>query len=136
MGTRCGDIDPAIIGFLAEHANLSLQDIDHQLNTQSGLLDPSWQTSDIRQLLQAVHEQQDHRAGKYLGTYLATLGGADAVVFEGGIGERARTSALESVRKWTVAVSRWIALEISRPPMCSLERRFLFITSIPLLNCW
>lgn len=100
MGTRCGDIDPAIIGYIAEHTNLSLQDIDHQLNTQSGLLGLSCQTSDMRKLLQAVREQQDprstlaievfcHRARKYLGAYLAILGGADAVIFGGGIGERA-----------------------------------------------
>jgi acetate kinase len=100
MGTRCGDIDPAIIGYIAEHKQLSLQEIDHQLNTQSGLFGVSGQTSDMRQLLQAVWEQHDplatlaieifcHRARKYLGAYLATLGGADAVIFGGGIGERA-----------------------------------------------
>lgn len=100
MGTRCGDIDPAIIGYIAEHGQLSLQEIDHQLNTQSGLFGVSGQTSDMRQLLQAVREQHDplatlaieifcHRARKYLGAYLATLGGADAVIFGGGIGERA-----------------------------------------------
>jgi acetate kinase len=100
MGTRCGDVDPAIIGYIAEHEQLSLQEIDHQLNTQSGLLGLSGQTSDMRQLLNAVREQHDpratlaieafcHRARKYLGAYLAILGGADAVVFGGGIGERA-----------------------------------------------
>ncbi|HNP28537.1 MAG TPA: acetate/propionate family kinase [Nitrospirales bacterium] len=100
MGTRCGDIDPAIIGYLAEHEHLSPQEIDHQLNTQSGLLGLSGQTSDMRQLLKALYEQQDpratlaievfcHRARKYLGAYLAVLGGADAVIFGGGIGERA-----------------------------------------------
>ena len=100
MGTRCGDMDPAIIGYVAEHGQLSIEEIDHQLNTQSGLLGLSGQTSDMRQLLKAVHERQDphatlaievfcHRARKYLGAYLATLGGTDAVVFGGGIGERA-----------------------------------------------
>ncbi len=100
MGTRCGDLDPAIIGYVAEHGQLSIEEIDHLLNTQSGLLGLSGQTSDMRQLLKAVNEQQDpratlaievfcHRARKYLGAYLATLGGADAVVFGGGIGERA-----------------------------------------------
>ncbi|WNM58369.1 acetate/propionate family kinase [Candidatus Nitrospira allomarina] len=99
MGTRCGDMDPAIIGYVAEHGQLSIKEIDHLLNTQSGLLGLSGQTSDMRQLLQAV-EQQDpratlaievfcHRARKYLGAYLAILGGADAVIFGGGIGERA-----------------------------------------------
>jgi acetate kinase len=100
MGTRCGDIDPAILGYIAEQEQLSLNEIAHQLNTQSGLLGLSGQTSDMRQLLKAVREQRDplatlaievfcHRARKYLGAYLATLGGADAVVFGGGIGERA-----------------------------------------------
>jgi len=100
MGTRCGDLDPAIMGYLAEHAQLSLEEIEHQLNTESGLLGVSGQTSDMRQLLEAIREQQNpratlaievfcHRARKYLGAYLATLGGADAVIFGGGIGERA-----------------------------------------------
>jgi acetate kinase len=100
MGTRCGDIDPAILGYIAEQEQLSLNEIAHQLNTQSGLLGLSGQTSDMRQLLKAVREQRDplatlaievfcHRARKYLGAYLATLGGADAVVFGGGIGEGA-----------------------------------------------
>ena len=100
MGTRCGDIDPAILGYIAEQEQLSLNEIAHQLNMQSGLLGLSGRTSDMRQLLKAVHEQQDplatlaievfcHRARKYLGAYLTTLGGADAVIFGGGIGERA-----------------------------------------------
>ena len=100
MGTRCGDVDPAILGYIAEHEQLSLQEIDHQLNTQSGLLGLSGQTSDMRQLLKTAREQHDpsatlaieafcHRARKYLGAYLAILGGADAVLFGGGIGERA-----------------------------------------------
>jgi acetate kinase len=100
MGTRCGDIDPAILGYIAEQEQLSLNEIAHRLNSQSGLLGLSGRTSDMRQLLKAVREQQDplatlaievfcHRARKYLGAYLATLGGADAVLFGGGIGERA-----------------------------------------------
>jgi acetate kinase len=100
MGTRCGDLDPAILGYIAEHEPLSLQEIDRLLNTQSGLLGLSGQTSDMRQLLKAVYEQHDsdatlavevfcYRARKYLGAYLAALGGADAVIFGGGIGERA-----------------------------------------------
>lgn len=56
MGTRCGDLDQAIIGYVAEHEQLSLEEIDHQLNTQSGLLGLSGQTSYMRQLLKAVHE--------------------------------------------------------------------------------
>lgn len=56
MGTRCENLDQAIIGYVAEHEQLSLEEIDHQLNTQSGLLGLSGQTSYMRQLLKAVHE--------------------------------------------------------------------------------
>ncbi len=100
MGTRSGDIDPAIIGYLAEHERLSHEEIDQQLNTRSGLLGLSGKTSDMRRLLETAHAEHDphailaievfcHRARKYLGAYLAILGGADAVIFGGGIGERA-----------------------------------------------
>lgn len=100
MGTRSGDIDPAILSYIGKREGLSLSDLDHQLNTQSGLLGVSGSSSDMQALLEAVHRSQDpraklavevfcHRAQKYLGAYLAILGGADAVIFGGGIGEHA-----------------------------------------------
>lgn len=121
MGTRCGDIDPAIIGYIAEHEQLSLEEIDHQLNSQSGLLGLSGQTSDMRQLLKAITEQQDpratlaievfcHRARKYLGAYLAILGGADAVIFGGGIGERA-----PDIRSRICQGMSWCGLSLDGP---------------------
>jgi acetate kinase len=121
MGTRCGDLDPAIIGYLADHAQLSLQEIDHELNTQSGLLGVSGQTSDMRQLLQAIHDHRDpratlaievfcHRARKYLGAYLAILGGADAVIFGGGIGERA-----PDIRARICEGMGWCGLSLDHP---------------------
>lgn len=99
MGTRSGDLDPAIIQYLAKH-ELGLEEIDDLLNMHSGLLGLSGRTSDMRQLLADARERHDpqatlaievfcHRARKYLGAYLAVLGGADAVIFGGGIGERA-----------------------------------------------
>ncbi|MGD9850454.1 MAG: acetate/propionate family kinase [Nitrospirales bacterium] len=100
MGTRSGDLDPAILHYIAEKDHLSLDDLYNQLNTQSGLFGLSGHSSDMKVLIQEAREDPDspatlairvftHRAKKYLGAYLAILGGADAVVFGGGIGEHA-----------------------------------------------
>ena len=100
MGTRSGDIDPAIVEFLAAKEGMSLGEIDSMLNKQSGLLGLSGLTADMRDLLHEEAETGDRRARlaidvfcyrirKYLGSYLAAMNGADAVVFTGGIGENA-----------------------------------------------
>jgi acetate kinase len=99
MGTRCGDIDPAIPGFLARREGLDLDGVGELLNQRSGLLGLSGTTSDMKALLEA-RDRGDPRARlavdvycyrirKQIGAYLAVLGGAEAVVFGGGIGERA-----------------------------------------------
>lgn len=99
MGTRCGDLDPAIVSFLAEQENLPVKEIEQILNTRSGLLGLSGLSSDMAELMQV--EQGGHpgarlaidvfcyRVRKYIGAYLAVLGKADAVLFSGGIGEHA-----------------------------------------------
>ncbi len=98
MGTRSGDMDPAIVEFIAAKEGLSAQEVDTLLNKQSGLLGISGLTNDMRELLDEAHESGDRRASlavemfcyrvrKYVGAYLAALGGADALVFTGGIGE-------------------------------------------------
>ena len=98
MGTRCGDIDPAIVLRLFE-LGLEAKDIDQILNKKSGLLGVSGiGSSDMRDIIAAAEEggnQQAMRAVrmfvrrivKYVGAYHALLGGADALVFTGGIGE-------------------------------------------------
>jgi acetate kinase len=102
MGTRSGDLDPAILEFVAAKEGLSLGEIDMMLNKQSGLLGISGLTADMRELLAEVTETGDrraqlaidvfcHRIRKYIGAYLAHMNGADAVVFTGGIGENAAT---------------------------------------------
>ena len=98
MGTRGGDIDPSILEFVHHKEGTTLQEIDTMLNKQSGLLGISGLTNDMRELLDEEKEKQDRRATlainifcmrakKYIGAYLAEMGGADAVVFTGGIGE-------------------------------------------------
>lgn len=100
MGTRAGDLDPAIVSYLARHEPGGVQYVDRMLNEQSGLLGVSGLSHDMRTLLAAADQRHDphaalavemfcYRARKYLGAYLAVLGGADAVVFGGGIGEHA-----------------------------------------------
>ena len=100
MGTRCGDIDAALLDYIAAKEGLTLNQVESLLNQQSGLLGLSGLTNDMRDLLAEAHEHDDRRARlaieifcyrvrKYIGAYLAALGGADAVVFAGGIGENA-----------------------------------------------
>ena len=96
MGTRSGDVDPAVIGYLARAEHVAEAEVERWLNERSGLLGVSGRSGDMRDLLAA--EATDaraalaidlfcYRARKYVGAYLAALGGATAVVFTGGIGE-------------------------------------------------
>jgi acetate kinase len=118
MGTRSGDLDPAVLEFLGAKEGLSPTDVDNLLNKQSGLLGLSGLTNDMRELLAEAHENNDrrarlaidifcYRARKYIGAYLAALGGADAVVFAGGIGENA-----PEVRAQICRGLEWAGIEI------------------------
>jgi acetate kinase len=98
MGTRSGDIDPGLHGFLARAERMSTQQQNHLLNHDSGLLGVSQVSSDVRDLL-AVESRDLHaaealalfcyQAKKCIGAYAAALGGLDTLVFAGGIGEHA-----------------------------------------------
>ncbi len=97
MATRCGDIDPGALLYLAER--LSIEQLRVGLNQHAGLLGVSGTSADMRELLRLEAQGHSgaklaidafcHRVRKYLGAYLAVLGGADAIVFSGGIGEHA-----------------------------------------------
>ena len=100
MGTRSGDLDPAIVNLIAAKEGMSSSEVETLLNTQSGLLGISGLTNDMRVLQAELKEHDDrrvrlaieifcYRARKYIGAFLACMGGADAVVFTGGIGENA-----------------------------------------------
>src|SRR6056297_3418253 len=99
MGTRSGDIDPAIIPFLMDKEDLDSKEIDNILNKKSGLLGVSGVSNDSRDVRQAAHNGNhraeladqvfSYRVKKYIGSYMAVLNGVDAVVFTGGIGENA-----------------------------------------------
>jgi len=98
MGTRGGDLDPSVLEFLHHKEGMSFEELDGLVNKRSGLLGISGLTNDMRDLLEEEREHQDRRAHlaieifclrvkKYLGSYLARMNGADAIVFTGGIGE-------------------------------------------------
>ncbi|MEX5214758.1 MAG: acetate/propionate family kinase [Nitrospiraceae bacterium] len=100
MGTRSGDVDASIVSYLSEREQVAPAEVERWLNERSGLLGLSGRSPDMRELIRAAEQDQDgraefaidlfcYRARKYLGAYLAVLGGADAVVFGGGIGENA-----------------------------------------------
>lgn len=97
MGTRCGDIDPAIIPFLMDKEELTIQEIDNIINKQSGLYGVSGISNDSRDIdsaagkgnekAQTALEIFDYRVAKYIGAYMVAMGGVDAIVFTAGIGE-------------------------------------------------
>lgn len=97
MGTRSGDIDPAIITFLAQEKGWEIKEIDRVLNKKSGLVGISGISNDMRRLNSAAKKGNGraklaidifvYRVRKYIGAYLAVLGHCSAVVFTGGIGE-------------------------------------------------
>jgi acetate kinase len=97
MGTRSGSIDPMLVEFLAHKEGLTLEQVGTLLNKQSGLLGLSGMTDDMRELLEEEAESKDRRATlaidvfcsrarQAVGGLVADMGGADAVVFSGGIG--------------------------------------------------
>jgi acetate kinase len=99
MGTRSGDVDPSLAGYLARREGVDIDEAEAWLNTRSGLLGVSGRSSDMRELLDAEAGGDEraalavdmfcYRVRKYVGAYLAGLGGANAVIFGGGIGENA-----------------------------------------------
>ncbi len=97
MGTRCGDIDPAIVTYMREKENLPLGKANEILNKQSGVLGISGVSSDFRDLEEAVAEGNERAALAlkifakkvrfYIGAYIAEMNGVDAIIFTAGVGE-------------------------------------------------
>lgn len=97
MGTRCGDMDPAIVTFLMEKEGLNVQQMDEVLNKKSGLLGISEVSNDFRELNAAIKEGNAsaklalevfyYRLKKYIGAYIAVMNGVDAIVLTAGVGE-------------------------------------------------
>jgi acetate kinase len=118
MGTRCGDLDPAIVTFLCRDAGMSAADVDHLLTQRSGLLGLA-EANDVRSVLQARQAGDAraalavdiycHRIRKYVGAYHAVLGRLDAIAFTAGVGEHAaavRAECLQGLEPWGIAVDQ------------------------------
>ncbi|MFA5927693.1 MAG: acetate kinase [Candidatus Margulisiibacteriota bacterium] len=110
MGTRSGDIDPAIVPYVAQKLNITAVAVVEMLNKKSGLLGITGQFTDRRdvtkgaqdgdKLCQLAMEMEAYRLRKYIGAYAAGMGGVDAVVFTAGVGENnwlIRAKALEGL---------------------------------------
>jgi acetate kinase len=146
MGTRSGDLDPAIVSVIARKEGMSPSEVDTLLNTQSGLLGVSGLTNDMRELQAELKEHDDrrvrlaieifcYRARKYIGAYLAAMGGADGIVFTGGIGENS-----PDVRAGICSGMEWAGLSldaarnlktVGREDKISTEDSKLHVYAIP-----
>jgi acetate kinase len=117
MGTRCGDIDPALIPYIANLENLNFSQVDALLNKNSGMLGLTEKTNDFREIEQLVAEGDEqaklaleifcHRLKKYIGAYSAVLGGLDVLIFTAGIGERS-----PMVRALTASNLKYLGVEL------------------------
>ena len=127
MGTRSGDLDPAILEFVSIKEGMTFDQVDTLLNKQSGLLGVSGLTADMRELLQEEREHGDRRARlaidlfcyrvrKYIGAYLASMNGADAIVFSGGIGENS-----PEIRERICAGMEWLGITLDATRNASLS---------------
>jgi acetate kinase len=97
MGTRSGDLDPAILGYIAGKENLTLDEVTNVLNKKSGVLGLSGVSSDFRDLEAAANDGNQlaidtldtyyYRVAKYIGAYAAAMNGVDVIAFTAGVGE-------------------------------------------------
>ncbi|CDF57909.1 acetate/propionate family kinase [Thermobrachium celere] len=105
MGTRCGDIDPAIVTFLQKEENLSYEEVNNLMNKKSGVLGISGVSSDFRDIENAAFDGNEraqlaldvfhYRVKKYIGAYTAAMGGLDVLVFTAGLGENSPETRYE-----------------------------------------
>lgn len=117
MGTRCGDIDPAVVSFIMEKEGLNNKQVDELMNKKSGVLGLSGVSSDFRDIEGAANEGNKraqialdtfhYKVAKYIGEYTSTLNGVDAIVFTAGLGENSKNS-----RKEICSYLSWLGIEL------------------------
>ena len=119
MGSRSGDLDPAILQFVMKKENIDIDEMLNILNKKSGMLGVSGTTGDMRDLkglrdkgdkrAELALEMFSYRVRKYIGAYMAILGHVDAIIFEGGIGEHnldAVAKAVEGLEEFGIVLDR------------------------------
>ena len=159
MGTRSGDLDPGAVLHLAKDAAMDGHSVDSMLNERSGLLGISGVSNDMRDLLGAREQGNPlarlaievfcYRVAKYIGAYFVVLGGADAIIFTGGIGENAKAIRAEicaslgalGVRldpqknEQTASVEREIGGEAAVPPVWVIPTNEELLIARDTLRC-
>lgn len=105
MGTRCGSIDPAVVTYLIENCGMTAKEVDTMMNKHSGVFGVSGVSSDFRDLAKAAEEGNEraklagdmfkYSVKKLIGAYAAAMGGVDAIVFTGGIGENDSSNRMQ-----------------------------------------
>ena len=117
MGTRCGDMDPAIVKYLMDKTGMTIDEMDNYLNKKSGMLGISGVSSDFRDIAAAAKDGNKraaialeafaYRVKKYIGSYAAAMGGVDCIVFTAGVGENDG-----GVRQNVLSGLEWMGVEI------------------------
>lgn len=128
MGTRGGDMDPALPLFLMENLKMSQKEVNDVLNKKSGILGISGKCSDMRELHDLIAQGDNdaklaldmycYRLKKYIGSYVAALGGLDVLVFTGGIGEND-----EFVREYSTDGLEWLGVKLDKKLNIELNRK-------------
>ncbi len=141
MGSRSGDIDPSIVGYLARKERASVERVEEWLNKESGLLGVSGRSHDTRELMKWIDTEERvrlaleifcYRLRKYIGAYLAALGGAEAIIFGGGIGEN-----MPLLRAWACDGLGWSGLKLdSAANEETVDREGRITTSDSRLHAW
>ncbi|HHV79043.1 MAG TPA: acetate kinase [Firmicutes bacterium] len=141
MGTRSGDLDPAILVALGSEYGYSFSDIDNLLNKKSGLLGLSGLSNDMRDIeagMENGHEGATrafevftYRIIKYIGSYAAAMNGIDAIVFTGGIGENSA-----KVREWVLKGLTYLGLELDEALNRSPEKEKLITKPGSKVQAW
>jgi len=140
MGTRCGDIDPSIIQFLMKKRGMTIKEVMGYLNSECGVLGLSGRSSDFRDLWNFAKLGDErcktaidvfcYRVKKYIGAYSAAIGGVDAIVFSGGIGEndlRVRETILEGLEYLGVQIDYTLNTENQLPMLISAPESKVFV---------
>lgn len=144
MGTRSGDVDPAIYAFLARNCDMDIDAIDTMLNKESGLKGLCG-LNDMRDIHGAIDkgdekaklalDVQTYRNRKYIGAYMAALGKVDAIVFTAGIGENddiVREKSVEGLESFGIEIDKEVnATRVKKPMLLSTKESTVQIWGIP-----
>ncbi len=134
MGTRAGDMDPALPLFMMENLQMSIKDVNAVINKKSGILGISGKCSDMRELHDLIAEGDAdsklaldiycYRLKKYIASYAAAMGGVDALVFTGGIGEND-----EFVREYSTDGLEFMGIKLDKKKNLELNRKEALIST-------